>query len=218
MANGAGTSRFKRSYFAASVAEFLDATANQVLGQLTARSEFDVGLAQRDAWQCEIDLLQEALPPFRDRGRIYLEFVVPRLGKRIDAVLLLDNVVFDVEFKVGEKQFGRQDIEQVWDYALDLKNFHETSHTKRIVPVLLITGASQKGKFAAVSEFTDGVMQPILASADQLAEVLHDVLDTRLRVVARRLVGERSLPTDANDHRSRHSAVPAALGCRHQSA
>lgn len=173
MGNGAATaSRFKRSYFAASVADFLDASADDILGQLMRNSEFDVVLTQRDAWQCEIDVLQKALPPFRNRGRVFLEFVVPRLGKRIDAVLLIDDILFVVEFKVGEKAFGRQDIEQVWDYALDLKNFHETSHNKRIVPVLLITGTSRQGQVTVSPERTGAVIRPILASAGDFAEVL----------------------------------------------
>jgi hypothetical protein len=184
MANDAGSSRLKRSYFTASLEEFLEATKDQVLGQLTAASEFDVGLAQRDAWQYEIGLLQQVLPPFRERGRIFLEFVVPRLGKRIDAVLLVDDILFVVEFKVGEKAFGRQDIEQVWDYALDLKNFHETSHGKRIVPVLLISDARQQSQVATSSESADGVMRPILAPADDLTEVLRDVLGAQVPAAA----------------------------------
>ena len=72
-----------------------------------------------------------------------MEFSIPRMGRRIDAVLLIGPIVFVVEFKVGEVDFDRAAIDQVWDYALDLKNFHEASHAAPIVPILIATGAER---------------------------------------------------------------------------
>ena len=76
-------------------------------------------------------------------GSLYLEFNIPRMGRRIDAVILTGPVVFVVEFKVGESTFDRTALDQVWDYALDLKNFHEASHAASIVPILVATEASE---------------------------------------------------------------------------
>ena len=110
-------------------------------------------------------------------GELFLEFVVPRLGKRIDVVLLLHGFVFVLEFKTGASEFFRADVEQVWDYALDLKNFHETSRYRMILPVLVITGASAR-LVRGVSRAADRVVDPTLISADGLGEYLLQVLGT----------------------------------------
>jgi len=170
-----------RAYYAAPIEIFVETAADLVLGRLTAASEFSVDLTQREAWQQEITLLHDALQRYSGRGRIYLEFVVPRLGKRIDAVLLLDHIILVIEFKVGEKSFGRQDVDQVWDYALDLKNFHESSHAALICPLLVITGARGRKILGRVQSHRDGVSEPSLASADRLHEVLADIVGTEVR-------------------------------------
>lgn len=165
----------RRAYYAASIPGFLASDEESVLGALTAASEFSVDVLQRNAWQEEIRLLRRALPALGP-GEVFLEFVVPRLGKRIDAVLLLRGVVFVLEFKTGAAAFLRADVEQVWDYALDLKNFHETSHHRTIQPVLVITGAHgrlSRGEARAA----DDVAEPSLVTADRLSEFLLQVLE-----------------------------------------
>src|SRR4029450_7879933 len=76
-------------------------------------------------------------------GSIFFEFNIPRMGRRIDVVLVIGAVVFAIEFKVGEKAFDRSAIDQVWDYGLDLKNFHEASHTASIIPILIATESTE---------------------------------------------------------------------------
>ena len=71
--------------------------------------------------------------------KLYLTYDIPRLGKRIDVVLLFKGIVFCVEFKVGESKILEADIDQVLDYALDLKNFHKFSQDNLIVPILVAT-------------------------------------------------------------------------------
>ena len=171
----------RRAYFAASITDFLACPLSQVLGALAAASEFPVELAQRDAWLHEIELLREALAGFAGRGHLYLEFVVPRLGKRIDAVALIDHTIFVIEFKVGAQAFLRQDLDQVWDYALDLKNFHESSHGERLLPVLVITGARGKKEDAGYATHRDGVVSPVAVSGDRLAEMLYEALGSVAR-------------------------------------
>ncbi|KAA1243957.1 hypothetical protein F0000_18570 [Aquimarina sp. RZ0] len=46
-----------------------------------------------------------------------------------------------IEFKVGDGGFGKHAIEQVIDYTVDLKNFHEGSHNIKLIPVLVVTNA-----------------------------------------------------------------------------
>lgn len=174
----ANASRLERAYYAASISAFLAHSDDQVLGQLTAASEFAVDLTQRDAWQQEVRTLRQALHPFAAQGRLYLEFVVPRIGKRIDAIAVICHTIFVVEFKVGERIFGRHDVDQVWDYAVDLKNFHESSHAERIVPVLVITGATGTKVVGQGSAHRDGVLNPTLVSSDRLLEVIRELLGT----------------------------------------
>ena len=84
---------------------------------------------QNDAWREEISLLKDILTPYIGRGHIYFEYTIPRMGRRIDVVLLIDGVVLLLEFKAFNEQYTKADIAQVWDYALDLK----TSTSRAII-------------------------------------------------------------------------------------
>lgn len=165
-----------RAYYADSIANFLTSTANEILGVLSRGSAFAVEATQRDAWLGQIAILQSALANMGNRGNIYFEYAVPRLGKRIDALILIDHVVFVLEFKVGEHQFLSSAKDQVWDYAVDLKNFHETTHDKAVAPVLVATKADNIATIIARSVRDDGVLQPVLANAGQLQAVFEEVL------------------------------------------
>jgi len=103
-------------------------------------------------------------------GTVLLEFSIPRMGRRIDAVLLVGPVVFAIEFKVGESAFHRAAYEQVWDYALDLKNFHEASHAVAIVPVLVATEAVAGA--TVLHADPDGVSHPVAVGGGHLREVI----------------------------------------------
>lgn len=130
----------RRSYYTDSIAAFRTKNADEILGELTRHSEFAVDTTQRDAWLGQIEILQRNLAT--DEGAIHFEYAIPRMGKRIDAVLLIGPVIFVIEFKVGEKKFNNHDLDQVWDYALDLKNFHEESRDPFIAPLLIPTVGS----------------------------------------------------------------------------
>ena len=122
-----------RAWYRARVVEFCTASATSVLGELTANSHLDVTSEQRDAWLEEIAVLQQALPGMA--GTLLLEFSIPRMGHRADAVLLLDKVLIVLEFKTTQAP-TRADRDQVCEYALELKKFHRASHEVAIVPVL----------------------------------------------------------------------------------
>ena len=148
-----------RAWYSAPLAEFLETQAAVIVGRLAINGEFSLLLSQRDAWLAQITFLQENLLGLS--GALFLEFNIPRMGRRIDAVLLIGPVVFVVEFKVGESVFERAAVDQVWDYALDLKNFHEASHSVSIVPILIATGSSPSARMdLQVDE--DKVYRPIL--------------------------------------------------------
>ncbi|PUE23695.1 hypothetical protein B9Z39_15360 [Limnohabitans sp. JirII-29] len=107
---------------------------------------------------------------------MFFEFSVPRLGKRIDVLALIDHVIFVIEFKVGESIFNRSAIDQVWDYALDLKNFHETSHHCMIAPLLVATNTRNVNGVVSVSHHNDGVLEPINTSPEFLKDTINTVL------------------------------------------
>jgi hypothetical protein len=110
-----------------------------ILGRLATNSDFPVLPAQRDAWLAQIVLLKSQLSGLS--GSVFMEFNIPRMGRRVDTVLIIGPIIFVVEFKVGDAEFDRAAVEQVWDYALDFKNFHEASHSVPIVPILIATAA-----------------------------------------------------------------------------
>ena len=130
----------KRAWFDAPADKFAKATAELVLGHLTKSTQFPAELPQITAWQFAIAHLKQlaaALPS----AHFFLEFAIPRMGRRADAVLVAGPLIFVLEYKVGERGFPRHAIEQAHGYALDLKNFHVTSHDKAIVPILIASEA-----------------------------------------------------------------------------
>lgn len=165
-----------RAYYVADIQDFLRSDSEKILGALTQRSEFAVDLSQRYAWETQIGLLKTALQPYAGQGRLYFEYAVPRLGKRIDVVAVIRSTVFVLEFKVGAKDFERHARDQVWDYALDLKNFHETSHDKTLVPVLVATNAAASPLQLEKSAIDDGVFRPVFATAATLTSAIEQAL------------------------------------------
>lgn len=161
------------SYYAAEVSKFYDASPNAILGGMTANSDFAVDLEQRDAWVQQIEVLKTAIHGME--GSVFLEFNVPRIGTRLDAVLIAGPIVFAIEFKVGEREFKRGDLNQVWDYALDLKNFHKGSHRASIVPVLVATNASRSDVTIA-APYADNVYPPLRCNSSGLRYLIQTAL------------------------------------------
>ena len=109
-------------------------------------NKFTLEEAQMYAWERELDVLDDVAKAFPS-CTIALEYMIPRMGKRVDAVILINNFIFVVEFKVGEKKYPREAIDQVADYAFDLKNFHGDSHNRALFPVsVVILNANCGGK------------------------------------------------------------------------
>jgi hypothetical protein len=139
------------------------------MGELTLRSEFAVEETQRDAWASQILTLQQCLAGVP--SAVFLEYVVPRIGSRIDAVVILGAAIVVIEFKVGAEAFERADENQVWDYALDLKNFHLGSHDAPIIPLLVATKAPDQ-HLALSPPHGDRVYRPIRTNAAGLRAAL----------------------------------------------
>lgn len=164
----------KRAYYSDTISEFLNKSANEILGTLASNSEFSDELTQKKAWEVEIHSLQNILRSFS--GSIYFEFAIPRMGKRIDVLLIIKSVIFILEFKVGEKEYLNYAVDQVMDYALDLKNFHETSHDKLIAPILIATHAKQSDHTISMTPHNDQILLPIRTNEELLEDSITSVL------------------------------------------
>jgi len=164
----------KREYYSDSIINFLKTKLDEILGKLTRNSDFDLGQNQRDAWIEEINVLQRVLTPYS--GSMYFEYSIPRMGKRIDVVLIIGPAIFILEFKVGEENFSSYAIDQVWDYALDLKNFHSSSHNHYIVPVVIATNAKNILSVPTLTPQNDKVLFPIKTNTDGLKNVIDTAL------------------------------------------
>lgn len=127
-------------FYRAEISEFLSHSENYILGEMTKNNQFDLNDLQRNTWLQEIEILKNTLKDINN-GTIIFEYTIPRIGSRVDTVLLINGVVYLVEFKCGGKRYESYAKEQVMDYALDLKNFHLKSRDIMIVPILVATNA-----------------------------------------------------------------------------
>jgi len=165
----------KRWFYSDSIVNFKKATQEEILGQLSQFNQFSLELNQRNAWLTEIQLLKKSLERFD--GQLYFEFTIPRVGQRIDVLAIIGPVIFILEFKVGENSYPAYAIDQVVDYALDLKNFHETSQTKAIAPILIATNAKTNSHTTiSQSAYNDGIFFPVFCNAESLESAIEGVL------------------------------------------
>ena len=103
-----------------SFAGFLSETEMSVLGRLVDHYNGEARTTTIEAWKSEIAIMQDTLSRFgKCEGRVIFEYDIPRLGKRIDVVLLFKGIIFCIEFKVGETHILEADVDQVLDYALE---------------------------------------------------------------------------------------------------
>lgn len=140
----------KRAYYSNSIYEFLKESPSSILGELTANhSNRTLEELQVNAWKKQISILKNQLETIT--GQIYFEFAIPRMGKRVDNIIIIEGVIFVLEFKVGDCGYEKHAIEQVVDYTLDLKSFHEGSHNAKLIPVLVASnGIEANNKLESV--------------------------------------------------------------------
>ncbi|MFP5381927.1 MAG: DUF2075 domain-containing protein [Gammaproteobacteria bacterium] len=157
-----------RAYYFKSIQGFLADSEAHILGELANRHEFNLEEQQRNAWRVQIEYAKCWLSTID--GHIAFEYSIPRMGKRIDCVVLSGAAVFAIEFKVGAATYERHAIDQVMDYALDLKNFHEQSHHRVIAPILVCTAAQDMP--AQFLPYEDGIAKPMCTNGESLAEII----------------------------------------------
>lgn len=163
-----------RAYYSASVDKFKNDRDDLILGELTRNHQFALEDLQRNAWIAQITILKNSLSLLQD-SHIAFEYAIPRMGKRVDVIILYQGVVFVLEFKVGEETYPNAAIEQALDYAVDLKNFHEQSHQRTIVPIIISTEAPDYT--LVIEKYPDRVYHPIRSNKENFASHIKQISD-----------------------------------------
>lgn len=164
-----------RDYYNDTVVNFIQTNNNEIFGQITKNDEFASGDLQKNTWIKQIQFLKDQLHNFKT-GHIIFEYTVPRIGSRIDNVFLFNGIIFIFEFKVGESNYRKSDIDQVTDYALDLSYFHKSSHKRIIVPILVCTKANNIPYEKVLIK--DNIMNPYLTNGKGLEEFILNISST----------------------------------------
>lgn len=169
------------AFYRAKAIQFIETRSDVVVGALsTALIKGFSGDHQRQlaSWRTQVEILQSTLSrvivEHADAGRwgVLFEFPLLRLQRRLDVVLLAGSRVIVIEFKVGATSYETADLQQVEDYALDLRDFHEASHNLAILPILCATKAPD-GRCT----FSDarGVSETVLCNERTILEVFTSI-------------------------------------------
>jgi len=148
-----------RAYYSKPLIDFLKDDDKRILEELTANHQFDLEEFQTNSWIEQIKILKNQLGNF-DSGHILFEYVIPRMGRRVDNVFLFKGVIYVLEFKVGASSYENAALKQVEGYAIDLKNFQEGSRNRKLVPILISTNAQNYAN--RVELYDDGVCKPLV--------------------------------------------------------
>ena len=167
-----------RCLYNSSFEKFINADENSIFGALCDNYHGDALTTTREAWKSEISIIKDVLSNYVDKnGQVIFEYDIPRLGKRIDVVLLFEGIVFCVEFKVGESKILEADVDQVLDYALDLKNFHKFSQDNLIVPILVATNYRNSSTDIKMSVYDDRVVNPLVTGESGISNLISKILE-----------------------------------------
>lgn len=161
-------------YYSDSIKDFQRKSTEEIIGKITLSNQFDSTTNQNKSWEHQIPMLKSSLEGLN--GTIFFEFSIPRMGKRVDCIVIIENVVFVIEFKIGEKEYLNSNIDQVWDYALDLKNFHEPSHNALLVPILVASEAKRSFIEICTTSHNDNLVLPIKSNKQDLRNVILNAL------------------------------------------
>ena len=162
----------KRSYYSNDIQSFLNQDNYSIFGEITTNDQFSAEDLQKNTWNREIEILKRELSQLLD-GHIIFEYTIPRIGNRIDNIVIYKGIIFLLEFKVGEKKYPSYAIEQVTDYAFDLSCFHKESHNRLLVPILISTKAHSVKQEIRISK--DNVLETICCNEYEIAKYITEV-------------------------------------------
>ena len=164
-----------RSFYSASIIDFNLQSKNEILGTIHSNSSSnEVTIQQSSAWEQEIDILKDQLRSLSE-GKIIFEYTIPRMGKRVDVVLLHKGIIFLLEFKCGDTEYRASTYDQVYDYALDLRNFQKESHNKLIVPIVVSTKAKP---FSNQIILRERIVEPLRCNQNNLGSIIKMIVDS----------------------------------------
>lgn len=162
-----------QTYYSAPIVNFLCQPTAEILGIIHSNDiSAETTIQQSNTWEIEVEILKDQLRGLD--GRVIFEYTIPRMGKRVDVVVLHKNIVFLLEFKCGDTEYRASTYDQVYDYALDLRNFQKESHDKLLVPILVSTQAPE---VANVIRERDRMIEPLSCNAKNIGQVIRMVSD-----------------------------------------
>ncbi|WNM19774.1 DUF2075 domain-containing protein [Flavobacterium capsici] len=163
-----------RAYYSGSIDEFLKEDSVSIFGKISGNYDLNRQEKQQsNAWKKQIEILKKSISSFK--GKIYFEFTIPRMGKKVDNILIIDNCIFVVEFKIGSEIYDSYAKEQAFNYGLDLNNFHEGSHNQNIIPILVSSDAPSVKN--VISKNIDGLYNVVCANSSNLEGVIKLILN-----------------------------------------
>lgn len=166
------TSHNMRAYYSALIPDFLRQSTNEILGIIhTNDVSAETTIQQSNTWEAEVKILKEQLKNLSG-GRIIFEYTIPRMGKRVDVVVLYRNIVFLLEFKCGDDEYRQTTYDQVYDYALDLRNFQKESHNKLLVPMMISTRAP---RYTNTLTDRDRIIEPIRCNGQNIGVAIEHI-------------------------------------------
>lgn len=168
----------KRYYYSDTITDFLQKEDMVVIGKLALAYSHDINDETKMSWLEELRVMRSVLKTYKNRGSVYFEYNIPRMGRRADVIVLIDDVVFVIEFKTRKSKFTHEAVTQVWDYALDLKNFQEGSRNRIMIPVLVAPSEKDKNCQIELSHFEDLVYNPLQVNEKQLSVAIENVVTT----------------------------------------
>lgn len=146
------------AYYDASIASFLVTSTDEILGRIVEKDyHYEQNINQINTWIKEIEILKKQLVGM-DEGRVLFEYSIPRMGKRVDVVILYRSIVYLLEFKCGDDEYKRSTYNQVYDYALDLQSFHLESRDK-LLACIMVSDKAESQEIRVIEEAR--IVQPI---------------------------------------------------------
>lgn len=166
----------KRYLYSDTIDSFLQKSTDTIVGEITLSATQDINKETSNSWQQEVEVLKNVLSPYALKGSVYFEYNIPRMGRRADVIVLIDGIVFVLEFKTSEQKFTREALIQVWDYAIDLKNFQEGSRDRILIPIVVAPKEKNKNCHIELKPFEDDVYQPLVSNNERLSECFDKTL------------------------------------------
>lgn len=176
----------KRYYYSDSITDFLTRSASEIAGALSLSYTSDINKETSNSWLEEIETLQTSLIKYANRGSAYFEYNIPRMGRRADVILLIDGIVFVLEYKTANQKFTHEASTQVWDYAIDLKNFQRGCLDRKIIPILVVPNEKSKRCVLDLKPFVDDVYEPLWVNAERIQEAIDSVLPANTPIWAQK--------------------------------